>query len=40
MGIILHNKQFHYRMVLRVKEVYPIQEGKSCVANETGCSQD
>ncbi len=22
-GIILHNKQFHYRMILRVKEVYP-----------------
>ncbi len=22
MGIILHNKQFHYRMILRVKEVY------------------
>ncbi len=25
MGIILHNKQFHYRMTLRVKEVYSEQ---------------
>ncbi len=24
-GIILHNKQFHYRMTLRLKEVYPEQ---------------
>lgn len=22
-GIVLHNKQFHYRMILRLKEVYP-----------------
>lgn len=27
-GIILHNKQFHYRMILRVREVYPKQAGE------------
>ncbi|MEN7972732.1 MAG: hypothetical protein ABFR47_02735 [Verrucomicrobiota bacterium] len=25
-GIILYNKQFHYRMVLRLKTVYPVQD--------------
>jgi hypothetical protein len=27
-GIILHNKRFHYRMTLRLKEVHPEQESE------------
>jgi len=40
MGIILHNKQFHYRMILRVKEVYLERAEKPCAASETGCSHN
>jgi hypothetical protein len=27
-GIILYNKQFHYRMVLRLKTLYPMQDNE------------
>jgi len=29
MGVVLYNKQFHYRMVFRVKEIFPAEVGGS-----------
>ncbi|WP_136077739.1 hypothetical protein [Pontiella desulfatans] len=28
MGVVLYNKRFHYRMVFRVKEIYPFKDDK------------